>query len=221
VIGGRFVERDAQELSQAQAIGAPPGDPALTVNDFEVTYQEHPKVHAGRNRRLPALFVGRVMPLTAAFDPAVELGLGQQLVELLIEGMPRRFGQSVGQDEQSLLPPPPLAHRHRCALRAVGQPFAGMISRASSPPSRAAAPRSTSGANAILQRAARVRCRIVVYNETPAPARNAVDSHEPATGEIRLHHQKLHRLIAKLTSDACFRIRRASNNRRAFSCPAN
>ena len=63
--------------------------------------------------RWPRVSCLLVVPLAAAFDPAVEVGLGQQLVELAIERMPRRAGQTLGRDKQSLLLPLPLAHRHR------------------------------------------------------------------------------------------------------------
>ena len=67
---------------------------------------------------LAAVLFGRVVLLTAAFDPAVELRFGQELVQLLIEGMTRRLRQTVANDEQRFLPLPPLAHRHRARLHA-------------------------------------------------------------------------------------------------------
>jgi hypothetical protein len=113
VIGGRFVEGKAQELPQAEAVGAAPGDASLAADSLKIADQEHAEVNAGGNRRLPALLLGGVVPSTTAFDPAVKFRLGQQRVESLIEGVPRRLRQPIGCDEQSVLPLlTPATHRH-------------------------------------------------------------------------------------------------------------
>ncbi len=117
VVGRRFVQRHAQEVPQAQAVGASPGDAALAVDVLEVTDQEHTKVDARRDRRLAALLLRGVILLATPLDPIVELGFGQKLVELSIERMARRLGQTLHRNEESLLPLPPLAHRHDTHLR--------------------------------------------------------------------------------------------------------
>ena len=114
MLGTRFVERNAQKLPQRQAVGAPPGDPPLTVDPFEVPHQQHAEIDARRDRALPAsldLLVERLAPL---LDPAVEAGFGEQHVEGLVEGMPLRARELLRRDKQRLLPrflPP--SHRHR------------------------------------------------------------------------------------------------------------
>ena len=55
--GVAFVERNAQEVPQAEAVRAPPGDAALAVDAFEVAHQQHPKIDARRDRRLAAFFL--------------------------------------------------------------------------------------------------------------------------------------------------------------------
>ena len=117
-VGRGLVQRNAQELPQAQAVGAPPGDAPLAVDALEVTDQQHAKVHARRNRWLAALLFLLVVLLATPFDPVIEVGFGQQGVELLIKRMTRRLRQAVGHDEQRLLPLLSLTHRHRAILRA-------------------------------------------------------------------------------------------------------
>ena len=105
-------KRHTQELPQAQAVGTPPGNSPLATNVFEVTDQKHAKVDARRDGRLSAFLLGGIIPLTAAFDPSVKVGFGEELIELSIEGMSGGFGKSLGSDEESLLSLTPLAHRH-------------------------------------------------------------------------------------------------------------
>jgi hypothetical protein len=104
-------------LPQAQAVGAPPRDAALAGDILEVADQQHAKVHARRQAGLAPFFFRGVIRFAAAFDPTIEVGLGQQLVEFLIERMPIGLGQRFGHHEQGLLPLLPLAHRHRRNLR--------------------------------------------------------------------------------------------------------
>ena len=116
MVGRGLVERNAQERSQAQAVGTAPGDAALAVDPLEVAHQQHAEVHARRNGGLAAFLFGGVVLPAATFDPAVEAGFGQQLVELAIKGMPRRFRQTTGHHKQGVLPLPlPATHRHRAS----------------------------------------------------------------------------------------------------------
>ena len=134
VLGSGVVsrQRNPQELPQAEAVGAPPGDAALAVDPLEVTHQQHAKVHARRNRWLAALLFLLVVPLATSFDPAIEVGFGQQSVEPLIKRMTRRLRQAVGHDEQRLLPLLSLTHRHRAILHAKSMAHADTIPRLSS-----------------------------------------------------------------------------------------
>src|SRR5580658_3569885 len=101
MVGRLFVGGDAQERGERSAIAATPGDATLRRDAFEVADENHAKVDAGWNRRPPDL--GSIERLAAFFDPAVELGLGQNVVQFLIKGMPRRFRQLGGSDPQPLL----------------------------------------------------------------------------------------------------------------------
>jgi hypothetical protein len=92
VVGRGFLARQAQESPQAQAAGTRPGDARLAIDAFEVTHPQHANVDARRNRWLATHLPGGVVPLAAAFEPAIELCLGQQFVELPIEGMPGCLG---------------------------------------------------------------------------------------------------------------------------------
>src|SRR3954469_1324875 len=112
-----FRQRDSQELPQGQAVSAPPGDPPLAVDPLEIADQEHPEVHARRQRRLAARLLFFVVPPAAILPPAVKARLGQQLVELPVKRMARRPRQLRRSYEQLFLPltlPP--THRHRAVL---------------------------------------------------------------------------------------------------------
>src|SRR5579862_6925635 len=93
--------RNAQKLSQRTAIAAPPSNPSLRGDAFEVTHQNHPEIHARWNRRPP--HGGRIKRLTEFFDPAIELGLGQEVVQLPVERVPGRLGQVGADNPHSLL----------------------------------------------------------------------------------------------------------------------
>jgi hypothetical protein len=112
-VGRRLTQRNPQELPQAETVGAPPGDAALTIDPFEVAHQQHAEVDPWRNRRLPALFLLCVVPLATPLDPMIEVGFGQQRVEPLIKRMTSRLRQTVGHHEQRFLPLSSLTHRHR------------------------------------------------------------------------------------------------------------
>src|SRR5436190_2340605 len=91
MIGCGLVDGNAEELCQRAAIAAPPGDAALGGDAFEVADEDHAKVNARRDRWPTEL--GGIVWLATLFDPLVELGLRQELIEFLVEGMPRRLRQ--------------------------------------------------------------------------------------------------------------------------------
>ena len=113
MIGRRFIQRNAQEFPQRKAVAAPPSDAALAVDVLEIADHQHPEIQPRRNARLASLLLLGVILLAAPFDPFVELGLGQKLIQLLVEGMPVRSGQIRRRDEQRLLPLLSFSHRHR------------------------------------------------------------------------------------------------------------
>jgi hypothetical protein len=88
VIGHRIARAEPQELPQRQAIGAAPGDPALAVQAFEVTHEQHPEVAPGRDRR-PSHARG-AMRRAAILDPAVEPGLIEHHVQPVVKHVPGR-----------------------------------------------------------------------------------------------------------------------------------
>src|ERR1700730_6062948 len=109
-----FAQRNAQKFPQRKAVSTTPGDAALTADPFEVADQQHPKVDTRRDARRAPLFRVVVVLLTAALEPHVEAGLTQQLIQLLVEGMPKRPGKFVGCNEERILHRMvPLAHCHR------------------------------------------------------------------------------------------------------------
>src|SRR5277367_6524761 len=104
-----LVKRNAQECPQRQTVRAAPGDAALAVEPFEVADEQHAEVDARRQARLTAFLFAFVEDGTASLDPAVEVGLSQQRVELLIEGVACRRCELVRRDEQRFLPRLPFA----------------------------------------------------------------------------------------------------------------
>ena len=94
-------KRDAQKLSQAEAVGTPPGDTPLRAEALEVAHQQHPEVDARRNAGPPHRFV--VVRLTEPFDELVEAGCSQQLIELAVKHMPFRPRQLVHRDPEGRL----------------------------------------------------------------------------------------------------------------------
>jgi hypothetical protein len=101
MVGRLFAERDAQEFSQAEAVGTPPGDAPLRAEALEVAHQQHPEVDARRNTG-PAQRV-MIVRLTEPFDELVEAGFSQQLVELAVKDMPFRTRQLVHRDPKGRL----------------------------------------------------------------------------------------------------------------------
>ena len=118
MVGCSLRYRQAEELSKRQAVATAPGDPALRVDSLEVAHQQHPEIHARRNRR-PTLN-RRVVRAAELFHEPIEPRLVQHLIHPLVERVPGRPGQLRGRHPQPFLhststtqrhPHPPLAAR--------------------------------------------------------------------------------------------------------------
>ena len=70
MVGRLFGESDAQELSQTEAVGAPPGDASLRADPFELANQQHSEVGPRRNARSPHRVM--IVRLAKCFDVFVE-----------------------------------------------------------------------------------------------------------------------------------------------------
>jgi hypothetical protein len=113
VIRRLLVQLHLQKPPQRQRIRRPPRDPALTVDPLEIADQQQSEVPPRHERRSPHRL--RIEALTLAFDEFVELALFQQLVEPLVEWMPRRPRQLRMRDPEIRLVSPLLrspSHRH-------------------------------------------------------------------------------------------------------------
>src|ERR1017187_7591000 len=110
---------NAHKTPQCQRIRQPPGNAPLGTAALEIPDQQRTKVDPRRQRRPPVL--RRIELRAPPLDKLVEaLGL-QQLIQLLVEGMPRRGCQFCVRDPQPLLLLPLLAraHRHRAILQTM------------------------------------------------------------------------------------------------------
>src|SRR3954447_4910927 len=92
----RLVQRDPEEGSQGEAVGATPGNGSLGAQPLEVAHEQHAEIGT-RWDRFPAEAVG-VEGLTEVLDVAVEGGLGEQAVELVMEDMAGGAGEIGGGD---------------------------------------------------------------------------------------------------------------------------
>jgi len=101
MIGSAVVETEAEETGQRATVSTPPGDAALRVDPFEVADEQHAKVNAGRNPGASGF--GGVVRLAGLFNPAIEVTLVEQFVELVVEDVPRNIGERVGFDPELLL----------------------------------------------------------------------------------------------------------------------
>ena len=101
MVGRLFAQRDAEEFSQAEAVGTPPGDAPLRAEALEVAHQQHPEVDARRNTGPTQRVV--IVRLTKPFDETVEAGFTQQLVELAVKDMAFRPRQVVHRDPEGRL----------------------------------------------------------------------------------------------------------------------
>src|SRR3989449_4155740 len=106
-----LVQSDAHKAPQRQRVRQPPGNPALRSDALEIPDQQRPKVNPRRQRRTPVLLGIKLR--APGLDKLVEaLGL-QQLIQTLIERMPRSRCQLRMRDPQIFLLLPLLARPHR------------------------------------------------------------------------------------------------------------
>src|SRR5450755_1231875 len=119
VIRRVLVQANAHKTPQRQRVRQPPSNAALRPDALEIPDQQRTKVDPRRQRGPPVL--DRIELCTASLDKLVEALSFQQLIQLLVEGMPRRGCQLPVRDPQSLLLLPLLAraHRHRAILRTM------------------------------------------------------------------------------------------------------
>jgi hypothetical protein len=111
VVGRRFVQRDAEKITQGQRIRRAPRDAALRVNAFEVADQQQPEINA-RRQAGPAHRLG-VTPGALALGELVEPMLAQQLIQAPVEWMTRSRRQIRRRDPHRRLPIAfAFAHRH-------------------------------------------------------------------------------------------------------------
>ena len=87
VVRRRFVQRDVQELSDAQGISGSPRHRPLRVQALEIAEQQHPDVPARRQTR-PADSVG-VERRALLLDEGIEAGLIEHTIQSLVERVAR------------------------------------------------------------------------------------------------------------------------------------
>ena len=132
-----LVQRNAHKTPQCQRIRQPPGNAPLGPDALEIPDQQRTKVDPRRQRRPPVL--RRIKLRAPPLDKLVEaLGL-QQLIQLLVEGMPRRRCQFCVRDPQPLLLLPLLAraHGHRAILQTMSVDTSDVFAYESRPAPRA------------------------------------------------------------------------------------
>ncbi len=91
-------QRQTQEFAHREAVAAAPRDLAQAPDPLEEADKHHPEEDPRRDRR-PA-HRRRVVRAAQLLDPAIEDGLGQELVQLPIERMPVRLRQLVSHHEE-------------------------------------------------------------------------------------------------------------------------
>ena len=113
--GGTAAKRKKGRLGQRLSRGGSGRQPA--VNFFlrivvRLPCQQHADVNARGDARLAPLLLLFVVGQAPPLDPAVEVGLRQQVVELLVKRVARGRRQPIRRDEQRFLPGFASAHRH-------------------------------------------------------------------------------------------------------------
>src|SRR5713226_4994306 len=127
MIRTRFVQGQAQKATNPQRVGRPPGDATLRIDAFEVPQQEHSEVPTGLQAR-PSN--SRCVELPALrLHEGVELRLAQELVQSLVERMPRTRRQFARRDPHRLLPVLTFTHGHapQSTLRPVPARSSGRV----------------------------------------------------------------------------------------------
>ena len=123
VVRRRVVQRDVQELSEAQRIGGSPGNRPFRVQAFEVAEQQHSEVAAQRQTR-PTDSVG-VELRALLLDEGIETGLVEHTIQALVERVTRASRQVRRRHPHARLPraAPLFAHRHGHQCKRRDRPY--------------------------------------------------------------------------------------------------
>lgn len=101
MIRDRLLGRKLEKIPKRKRIGAPPLDPALAVDAFEIPHEVHPKIPAGWNRGTP--LVG-IKGLAQLLGEGVEAGFPQNLLKTVVKSVSTGPGNLIpGQKHRSLL----------------------------------------------------------------------------------------------------------------------
>ena len=111
MIRSRFRQAQPHEGPHGQGIPKPPTNAPFRVDALEIAQQQHAEISSGRDGA--SAHVVRVEGGAEVLDEDVEVGLFQQAVELLVEGVARTLGQITAGHPQGLLTlsSPTKAHR--------------------------------------------------------------------------------------------------------------
>jgi len=110
VVRGGLVQRDVQEVADAQRIRRAPRDGPLGVQALKVPEQQQPKLPARRQTRA-ANAVGRERR-ALGLDEGVEARVVEHVIQSLVKRVPRTVRQVGGGDPHCLLPRPAAAFPH-------------------------------------------------------------------------------------------------------------
>ena len=92
-----------QKLSQAQAVGTPPLDPALAVDPFKIPDQQHPKIPTRRKRPAAARLRG-IVRAAKTLNERIELRQAEDFLQAIVERMALRTRQLRPAQQQVALP---------------------------------------------------------------------------------------------------------------------
>ena len=111
MIGNLLAVRQPQEIAQRERVRATPRDAPLTVDALEIADHVHPEIAPRRQRRRAD--PRRVVRLAHVLHERVEPGLPKQLLQPIIEGVPRRARHLRPRRHQVALNSVRSPHRHR------------------------------------------------------------------------------------------------------------
>ena len=115
VVWRRLVQRETYELPDGQRVPGSPRDTSLTVDAFEVAYQQQPEIDPRRQSR-PA-HRRRIETLTLPFHESVKIVFPEKAIQAFIKGMAGWSRQGANWNPKLLLMLPPRSHRHKAILR--------------------------------------------------------------------------------------------------------
>jgi hypothetical protein len=109
VIGRTLVQRNPYKLPNGQRISRPARDSSLTIDPFEVAYQQQPKIdswrQAGPSHRR------RIERLAFPFHESVKIVFREELIQAHVKGMAGGPSQGAGWNPKPPLLLPPRSHR--------------------------------------------------------------------------------------------------------------